>query len=115
MKVLNRVGGTFLLLVLAIAAISGFQSPTGRPIWDNLWNATASVLGYARDQLARLDGSPIDGHPFTAIGLAALLVLTLMAVVLAVVKKSISFQGFTLLLLGGAVVAFVLWNPAVLG
>lgn len=114
MKVLNRVGGMFLLLVLGIAAISGFQSPTGRPIWDNLWNATASVLGYARVQAARLDGSPIDGHPFTAIGAAALLILILMAVILAGVKKSISFQGFTLLLLGGAVVAFVLWNPGVL-
>jgi hypothetical protein len=114
MKLLNRVGGAFLLVVLAIAAITGFQSPTGRPIWDNLWNATATVLGYARDQAARLDGSPIDGHPFSAIGAAALLVLCLIAVVLAGVKKSISFQGFTLLLLGGAVVAFVLWNPGIL-
>jgi hypothetical protein len=114
MKVLNRVGGVFLLLVLGIAVITGFQSPTGRPIWDNLWNATASVLSYARTQAVRLDGSPIDGHAFSAIGLAALLVLILMALVLAVAKKSISFQGFTLLLLGGAVVAFVLWNPTVL-
>ena len=114
MKLLNRVGGAFLLLVLGIAAITGFQSPTGRPIWDNLWNATASVLGYARNQAARLDGSPIDGHPMTAIGLAALLTLILMALILAGAKKSISFQGFTLLLLGGAVVAFLLWNPGVL-
>lgn len=114
MKVLNRVGGAFLLIVLAIAAITGFQSDTGRPIWDNLWNATATVLGYGRDQAARLDGSPIDGHPMTAVGLAALLVLLLMALILAGAKKSISFQGFTLILLGGAAVAFVLWNPAVL-
>lgn len=89
MKVLNRVGGFFLLLVLGIAAITGFQSPTGRPIWDNLWNATASVLGYARNQAVRLDGSPIKGHPFSAIGVAAILVLALIAVVLAGVKKSI--------------------------
>jgi hypothetical protein len=114
MKLLNRVGGAFLLLVLAIATITGFQSPTGRPIWDNLWNATATVLGYGRDQAARMDGGPIDGHPFTAVGLAALLVLVLMTLVLAGAKKSISFQGFTLILLGGAVVAFLLWNPSVL-
>jgi hypothetical protein len=111
MKALNRIGGAFLLLVLAIAAITGFQSPTGRPIWDNLWNATASVLGYARNQAVRLDGSPIDGHPFTAIGVGALLVLFLIALVL---KWPISGRAFGLLLLLGAVVAFVLWDPAVL-
>lgn len=37
-----------------------------------------------------------------------------MMLVLAGAKKSISFQGFTLILLGGAVVAFILWNPTVL-
>ena len=114
MKVLNRVGGLFLLLVLGIATVTGFQSPTGRPIWDSLWDATATVLGYARDQVVRLDGSPIDGHPFSAIGLAALLALVFMTVVLAGAKKSISFQGFTVILLAGAAVAFILWNPAVL-
>ncbi|HEY6746257.1 MAG TPA: hypothetical protein VI357_11130 [Mycobacteriales bacterium] len=114
MKLINRVGGAFLLAILAIATISGFQSTTGRPIWDNLWNATATVLGYARTQVARLNGSPIDGHPFSAIGLAALLVLVVIALVLAGAKKSISFQGFTLILLGGAVVAFILWDPTVL-
>jgi hypothetical protein len=114
MKVLNRVGGVFLLLVLGIAAISGFQSPTGRPIWDNLWDATAAVLGYARAQIVRLDSSPIAGHPFSAVGVAALLVLTVIALVLAGVKKSISFQYFTVMLLAGAAVAFVLWNPSML-
>lgn len=114
MKVLNRVGGIFLLLVLGIAAISGFQSPTGRPIWDNLWNATATVLGYARNQSPMLDGSPTAGHPFTAIGAAALLLLLVITLVLAGAKKSISAPVFMLMLLGAAVVAFILWNPAVL-
>jgi hypothetical protein len=110
MKVLNRVGGAFLLLVLAIAAISGFQSPTGRPIWDNLWNATASVLGYARNQAVRLDGLPMSGHGFTAIGAAAILVLFL----IAVLKGPISNRLFGFLLLLGAAVALILWNPSIL-
>ena len=113
MKLLNRVGGVFLLLVLAIAAITGFQSPTGRPIWDNLWSATASVLGYTRTQAARLAGSPTDGHAFAAIGTAALLLLLVITLVLAGAKKSISGQAFLLMLVGAAVVAFLLWNPAV--
>ena len=114
MKVLNRIGGVFLLLVLGIAAISGFQSPTGRPIWDNLWNATATVLSYVHDLATRLVGAPTDGHPFSAIGTAALLLLVVITLVLAGAKKSISAPVFMLMLLGAAVVAFVLWNPAVL-
>jgi hypothetical protein len=109
MKVLNRVGGVFLLLILVVAAVSGFQSPTGRPLWDSLWDAVAAVLRYARAQAARLDGSSTRGHPgaaigWTAVGLVVLLIL---------LPKPVSARLWQLLLLAAAAVAFVLWNPSV--
>ncbi len=41
MKILNRVGGAFLLLVLVAAAVLGFQTPTGRQIWTGIWAAVS--------------------------------------------------------------------------
>ena len=43
---INRIGGAVLLLILATAVISGFQSPTGRPIWDSLWDSVQDVFTY---------------------------------------------------------------------
>lgn len=111
MKVLNRVGGTFLLLILGIAVISGFQSSTGRPMWDSLWNATSAVLDYARRQVLRLDGSSTDGDGRAAVGWTAAGLILL----IVLLPKPISARLFTILLLGAAAVAFVLWNPAVVG
>jgi hypothetical protein len=109
MKVLNRVGGTFLLLVLGIAAISGFQSSTGRPMWDSLWNATASVLSYTRTQVLRLDGTSVAGNWRAAVGWSAVGVILL----LVLLPKPVSVRTFTLLLLGAAAASFVLWDPTV--
>ena len=47
MKILNRVGGAFLLLVLVAAVVLGFQTPTGRQIWDDLWAAGSAVAELA--------------------------------------------------------------------
>lgn len=108
MKLINRVGGAFLLAILAIAIISGFQSTTGRPIWDSLWNATAAVLGYFSDLVGGFRS--VQGHGRAAIGWVA----TGIVVLLLFMKKSITFQQYTLLLLAGAAVGFVLWDPAIL-
>ena len=108
MKVINAIGGAFLLLMLGIAAIIGFQSPGGRPIWDGLWQAPSTVLGYFRERGGGFDAVAGDGR--AAIGWAA----TGSLVALIVLKKPISMQLFTILLLAGAAVAFVLWDPSVL-
>jgi hypothetical protein len=108
MKLINRIGGAFLLAVVGIATISGFQSRTGRPIWDSLWSATAAVLGYFSDLIGGFTSVAGDGR--AAIGWAATGLLAL----LIVMKKPVSVQAFTILLLVGAAVAFVLWDPAIL-
>jgi hypothetical protein len=108
MKALNRIGGAFFALVLGIAVITGFQSDIGRPIWDSLWNATTTVLRYFRDLVGDVD--PLEGRGLAAIGWVAAGTLVL----LFFLKKPITVQQFFLLLLTGAVVALILWNPAVL-
>ena len=108
MKLINRIGGAFLLAIVAIATITGFQSSTGRPIWDNLWNATAAVLSYFSDLVGNFHS--VEGHGRAAIGWVA----TGIVVLLLFTKKSITVQQYTLLLLAGAAVAFVLWDPAIL-
>jgi hypothetical protein len=106
MKILNRVGGAFLLLVLGMAAILGFQSPTGRQVWDDLWAAGSAALSWVQDQIGRV--TLFAGHGFQAIGAAALgLVL-----VLILLKKPISLRAFEILLVLAGVTAFVLWNPS---
>jgi hypothetical protein len=109
MKILNRVGGTFLLLVLAIAATIGFQSPAGRPIWNDLWQAGTIVVRYLRDLIQRLTGTSIPGHASVAVAIAAVGVVVL----LALLKKPISVRTFTLLVLLAGVGAVILYDPTI--
>jgi hypothetical protein len=108
MKILNRVGGAFLLLVLVAAAVLGFQTPTGRQIWDDLWAAGAATLSWVRDQIQLLTGTSIPGHAAVAIAIASVGVIA----VLAVLKKPVSYRGFIVMLLVAAVAAYILYNPA---
>ena len=107
MKILSRVGGVFLLLVLVAAAILGFQTPTGRQIWDDLWAAVAALGRWVRDQIQLLTRTPIPGHAAAAIAIAAVGVI----IVLGLLKKPISVRAFTVLVLVAAVAAYVLYNP----
>ncbi len=109
MKILNRVGGAFLLLVLGMAAILGFQSPTGRQVWDAMWAAGSAALGWAGDQIQRLSGTSVAGNAPAAIAIAAVGVI----VVLALLKKPISVRAFTAMVLVAALGAVVLYNPQV--
>jgi len=106
-KILNRVGGAFLLLVLVAAVVLGFQTPTVRQLWDDLWAAGSAVLSWVRDQIQLLTGTSIPGHAAVAIAIAAVGVI----VVLALRGKPVSYRAFVLLLLGAAVVAYILYNP----
>jgi hypothetical protein len=106
-KILNRVGGAFLLLVLTAAAVLGFQTPTGRQIWDDLWAAGSAVLSWVRDQIQLLTGTSIPGHAGAAIAIASVGVI----VVLALLKKPVSVRAFTLMVLLAAIAAYILYNP----
>ncbi len=108
MKAINRIGGAFIVLILLVAVVNGFQTPTGRPIWDSMWNATATTLDWFRDHIVGFQS--LRGHGKAAIGWVA----TGIVLLVLVPKKAISYQQYVLLLLAGAAVAFVLWNPAVL-
>ena len=107
MKILSRVGGAFLLLVLVAAAVLGFQTPTGRQIWDDLWAAVTALGRWVRDQIQLLTRTPIPGHAAAAIGIGAVGVV----VVLGLRGKPVSSRAFVLLLLVAALVAYVLYNP----
>ena len=107
MKILNRVGGAFLLLVLVAAVVLGFQTPTGRQIWDDLWAAGSAVVSWVRDQIQLLTGTSIPGHAGAAIAIASVGVI----VVLAVLKKPVSYRGFMVILLVAPVAAYILYNP----
>ena len=107
MNVLNRIGGAFLLLGLGVAVIFGFQTPTGRQIWDDLWAAGSAVLSWARDQIQLLTRTSIPGHAGAAIAIASVGVL----VVLALLKKPVSVRTFTLMVLLAAIAAYILYNP----
>jgi hypothetical protein len=109
-KILNRVGGAFLLLVLVAAVVLGFQTPTGRQIWTDISQAVVALLRWLQQASARLIGSPFDGHGYAAIGAAAVLLV----LILIFLKKPIPLRVFELLLVLSAVVAFVLWNPSVI-
>jgi hypothetical protein len=108
MKVLNRVGGFFLLLILGVAVISGFQSPTGRPLWDSMWDAVRSILLWTQARVRSLNGNFVDGNGRAAIGWAA----TGLVVTLVLLKKPISIRVFSFLVVAAAAVAFVLWQPS---
>ena len=107
MKILSRVGGAFLVLVLVAAVILGFQTPTGRQIWDDLWAAGSAVVSWVRDQIQLLTRTSIPGHAAAAISIAAVGVI----IVLALLKKPVSMRTFTVLLLVAAVAAYILYNP----
>jgi hypothetical protein len=109
MKILNRVGGTFLLLILAIAVTLGFQSPTGRPIWNDIWETATSVLKFVQDAILRLVGTPVSGDASVAIAAAGVGVIA----VLALSKKPVSVRTFSIVVLLAAVAALVLYNPAI--
>ena len=109
MKILSRVGGAFLLLVLVAAATLGFQTPTGGQIWDDRWAAGAAVVGWVRDQIQLLTRTSIPGHAGAAIAIAAVGVI----VALALLKKPVSVRAFTVLVLLAAIAAYVLYNPTV--
>jgi hypothetical protein len=107
MKILNRVGGAFLLLVVVAAAVLGFQTPTGRQIWDDLWAAGAGVLSWVRDQIQLLTNTSIPGHAGVAIAIASVGVI----VVLGLLGKPVSYRLFMVMLLVAAVAAYILYDP----
>jgi hypothetical protein len=107
LKILNRVGGAFLLLVLTIAAVLGFQTPTGREIWDDLWAAGSAVLSWVRDLVQRLSDTSIPGNAPAAIAIASVGVI----IVLALVKKPVTYRAFMVMLLVAAVAAYILYDP----
>ena len=108
MKILSRVGGAFLLLVLAIAAILGFQTPTGRQMWDSLWSAASTVLRWVRDHVPNLTSST-TGDAWKAIAIGGVFVILM----LSLAKKPVSVRAFTALVIVAGLGAFVLWNPSV--
>ena len=108
MNVLNRIGGTLLLLGLAIAVIIGFQTPTGRRFWDGIWQAGDTVVDYARAQIGGLAGRGTAGNLAASIGVAA---VALVAVQIFI-KGPISYRLFIILLILATVLAFILYNPA---
>jgi len=111
MNLLNRVGGALLLLGLGVAVIIGFQSPTGRQFWDGIWQAGATVLGYVRTQIERIDGTSIAGNAAAAVGIAAVSLV----IIFILLKKPISLRLFTFLVIAPTAAAFVLYDPTILG
>jgi hypothetical protein len=106
---LNKLGGALLLAGLAIAVIIGFQTPTGRQFWDGVWQAGATVVGYAGDQLARLDGTPVAGNLTVAIGIAAVSLVAL----LILLPKPIPGRLFTVLMIAATATAVILYQPSI--
>jgi hypothetical protein len=108
-NVLNRIGGTLLLLGLAIAVIIGFQTPTGRRFWDGIWQAGDTVVDYARTQIAGFAGRGTAGNLLGSIGAAAIVLV----IVLTLIRGSISVRLYTILLILATILAFILYNPGV--
>jgi hypothetical protein len=109
--VLNKIGGALLLCGLAIAVIIGFQTPTGRQFWDGIWQAGATVVNYVRSQGVRLDGTAVSGNAWAAIGVSAILFL----IVMTLVPPLRVGRGFAILAIIFTALAFVLYNPTILG
>jgi len=109
MNVLNRIGGAFLLLGLGVAVIFGFQTPTGRQIWDGVWQAAATIVDYARSAISGFAGQGTSGHLAASIGIAAV------AVVIAItfLKWPISARTYAIVLILATILAFILYNPAI--
>jgi hypothetical protein len=111
MNVLNRIGGAFLLLGLGIAVIIGFQTPTGRQIWDGLWQATATIVDYVRSAISGFAGHGTSGDLAASIGVAAVV----MVAVMVFIKGTISYRLFSILLVLATILAFLLYNPGIVG
>ena len=109
MNALNKIGGALLLAGLAVAVIIGFQSPTGRQFWDGVWQAGATVVGYAGDQITRLNGTPIAGNWTVAVGIAAVG----LAALLILLPKPISTRLFTVLVIAATAAAVILYQPSI--
>ena len=110
MRVLSRLGGVLFAAVLVVAVIIGFQTPTGRRIWDGLWQATSTVVQFAGQQLGRLGPTPVAGNLWAAIGIAAVGFL----ITLALVPPLRAGRGFAALAVAFTVLAFVLYQPSIL-
>ena len=109
MNALNKIGGALLLAGLAVAVIIGFQTPTGRQFWDGVWQAGATVVSYAGDQIVRLNGSPVAGNLTVAIGIAAVS----LAALLIVLPKPIPSRLFTVLVIAATATAVILYQPSI--
>jgi hypothetical protein len=106
---LNRIGGALLLAGLAVAVIIGFQSPTGRRFWDGVWQAGSTVVGYAGDQIARLNGTSIAGNLTVAIGIAAVG----LAGLVILLPKPISGRTFAVLAIAATAAAIIMYQPSI--
>jgi hypothetical protein len=111
MNILNRVGGALLLLGLGIAVIIGFQSPTGRRFWDGVWQAGETVVDYARAQISSFAGRGTSGNLVGSIGLAAVA----MVLAMTFLKWPITARLYAILLILATILAFVLYNPGIVG
>lgn len=109
MSALNKIGGALLLAGLAVATIIGFQSPTGRQFWDGVWQAGATVVGYAGDQIVRLDGTSVAGNLTVAVGIAAVS----LAALLILLPKPIPGRTFTVLMIAATATAVILYQPSI--
>ena len=107
MKILNRVGGAFLLLVLSLPrSWASRRRPAGRS-GTTCGRPGPPWLSWVRDQIQLLTGTSIPGHAGAAIAIASVGVI----VVLALLKKPVSVRAFTLMVLLAAVAAYILYNP----
>lgn len=109
MNALNKIGGALLVAGLAIAVIIGFQTPTGRRFWDGVWQAGSTVVGFASDQVGRVNGTPVAGNVWAAIGIAAIAFLVL----ITLVPGLRSGRGFAITAILFTALAFVLYQPSI--
>lgn len=109
MNVLNKLGGALLFAGQAIALIIGFQTPAGRQFWDGVWQAGATVVGVAGDQIGRLNGTSVTGNPALAAGIAAVGLVVL----LMVLPKPVTTRLFTALLVLATAAAVILYQPTI--
>ena len=109
MNALNKIGGFLLLAGVVIAAIIGFQTPTGRQFWDGIWQAGSTVVSFIGDQAGRLTGTPVAGNLWAAIGIAAIAFLVTITLVPALRVG----RGFAILAIAFTALAFVLYQPSI--
>lgn len=110
MRTLNRLGGALFAAALIVAVVIGFQTPTGRAIWDGIWQAGATVIRFARDQLGTFGPTPVAGNLWAAIGVSAILFL----ITIALFPGLRAGRGFVVLAVLFTALAFVLYQPSIL-